>query len=239
MQHAATQSDSTSLFSLVISGFSRQRSSTRSWKPVSCLYQWKLHLDREYQRVWGEVTFDPLFIYLLYFNLMYCFNGLHHLTDVDILWLKTRLKINFSYSWTTRGSASSCSSPARLVKNEFASTNKSAITSESARREHSTASTARSHFTLKTLRLEMIHRNFRFTLGFVFACAALCVPLKETLTRFQAHDEICPKYPMICEGCAKKKIPREKVNVETHTDKITFPCNYFSSVCASRKLLLH
>ncbi len=27
----------------------------------------------------------------------------------------------------------------------------------------------------------------------------------------QAHDEICPKYPMICEGCAKKKIPREKV----------------------------
>lgn len=29
----------------------------------------------------------------------------------------------------------------------------------------------------------------------------------------QAHDEICPKYPMICEGCAKKKIPREKVRV--------------------------
>lgn len=29
---------------------------------------------------------------------------------------------------------------------------------------------------------------------------------------FQAHDEICPKYPMICEGCAKKKIPREKVS---------------------------
>uniref|UniRef100_A0A8C7SU06 TNF receptor-associated factor n=1 Tax=Oncorhynchus mykiss TaxID=8022 RepID=A0A8C7SU06_ONCMY len=29
----------------------------------------------------------------------------------------------------------------------------------------------------------------------------------------KAHDEICPKYPMICEGCAKKKIPREKVRV--------------------------
>uniref|UniRef100_A0A669E252 TNF receptor-associated factor n=1 Tax=Oreochromis niloticus TaxID=8128 RepID=A0A669E252_ORENI len=29
----------------------------------------------------------------------------------------------------------------------------------------------------------------------------------------KAHDEICPKYPMICEGCAKKKIPREKVNL--------------------------
>ncbi|XP_020561924.1 TNF receptor-associated factor 2 isoform X3 [Oryzias latipes] len=31
---------------------------------------------------------------------------------------------------------------------------------------------------------------------------------------FQAHDEICPKYPMMCEGCAKKKIPREKVEKE-------------------------
>ncbi|XP_048099918.1 TNF receptor-associated factor 2 isoform X2 [Alosa alosa] len=30
----------------------------------------------------------------------------------------------------------------------------------------------------------------------------------------KAHDEICPKYPMICEGCAKKKIPREKVEKE-------------------------
>uniref|UniRef100_A0A8D0DET4 TNF receptor-associated factor n=1 Tax=Sander lucioperca TaxID=283035 RepID=A0A8D0DET4_SANLU len=31
------------------------------------------------------------------------------------------------------------------------------------------------------------------------------------LKNIKAHDEICPKYPMICEGCAKKKIPREKV----------------------------
>lgn len=42
--------------------------------------------------------------------------------------------------------------------------------------------------------------------------AAACVSLKETFV-FQAHDEICPKYPMICEGCAKKKIPREKVHL--------------------------
>uniref|UniRef100_A0A3B5MJX6 TNF receptor-associated factor n=1 Tax=Xiphophorus couchianus TaxID=32473 RepID=A0A3B5MJX6_9TELE len=31
------------------------------------------------------------------------------------------------------------------------------------------------------------------------------------LKNIKAHDEICPKYPMICEGCAKKKIPREKI----------------------------
>ncbi|XP_040051982.2 TNF receptor-associated factor 2 isoform X2 [Gasterosteus aculeatus] len=34
------------------------------------------------------------------------------------------------------------------------------------------------------------------------------------LKNIKAHDEICPKYPMICDGCAKKKIPREKVENE-------------------------
>ncbi|XP_005454516.1 TNF receptor-associated factor 2 isoform X1 [Oreochromis niloticus] len=42
---------------------------------------------------------------------------------------------------------------------------------------------------------------------------------------FQAHDEICPKYPMICEGCAKKKIPREK-----YVDHIKF-CSKFRTPC--------
>ncbi|XP_042344633.1 TNF receptor-associated factor 2-like isoform X4 [Plectropomus leopardus] len=40
-----------------------------------------------------------------------------------------------------------------------------------------------------------------------------------------AHDEICPKYPMICEGCAKKKIPREK-----YVDHIKF-CSKFKAPC--------
>uniref|UniRef100_A0A674P611 TNF receptor-associated factor n=1 Tax=Takifugu rubripes TaxID=31033 RepID=A0A674P611_TAKRU len=40
-----------------------------------------------------------------------------------------------------------------------------------------------------------------------------------------AHDEICPKYPMICEGCAKKKIPREK-----YVDHIKF-CSKFRTPC--------
>ncbi|XP_030392012.1 TNF receptor-associated factor 2-like isoform X2 [Gopherus evgoodei] len=30
----------------------------------------------------------------------------------------------------------------------------------------------------------------------------------------KAHDEICPKFPLSCEGCGKKKIPREKVENE-------------------------
>uniref|UniRef100_A0A8C8DZ78 TNF receptor-associated factor n=1 Tax=Oryzias sinensis TaxID=183150 RepID=A0A8C8DZ78_9TELE len=38
---------------------------------------------------------------------------------------------------------------------------------------------------------------------------------------FQAHDEICPKYPMMCEGCAKRKIPREK-----YVDHIKFCCKF-------------
>lgn len=126
------------------------------------------------------------------------------------------------YSWTTRGSVSSWSSPAPPVKNEFASMNRSAITSESARREHSTASTARSHFTSKTSRLDMIYLDSLRCSARLGRCSTsqqliVCL-LKETLSLFfwgffQAHDEICPKYPMICEGCAKKKIPREKVSL--------------------------
>uniref|UniRef100_A0AAV2MPI4 TNF receptor-associated factor n=1 Tax=Knipowitschia caucasica TaxID=637954 RepID=A0AAV2MPI4_KNICA len=45
------------------------------------------------------------------------------------------------------------------------------------------------------------------------------------LKNIKAHDEICPKYPMICEGCAKKKIPREK-----YVDHIKF-CNKFKAPC--------
>lgn len=27
----------------------------------------------------------------------------------------------------------------------------------------------------------------------------------------QAHHEVCPKFPLTCDGCGKKKVPREKV----------------------------
>ncbi|XP_061622371.1 TNF receptor-associated factor 2-like isoform X5 [Phyllopteryx taeniolatus] len=46
-----------------------------------------------------------------------------------------------------------------------------------------------------------------------------------TIKDFEAHDEICPKYPMICDGCAKKKIPREK-----YVDHIKF-CSKFKAPC--------
>ncbi|KAM9391653.1 TNF receptor-associated factor 2-like [Pholidichthys leucotaenia] len=45
------------------------------------------------------------------------------------------------------------------------------------------------------------------------------------LKNIKAHDEICPKYPMVCEGCAKKKIPREK-----YVDHIKF-CSKFKAPC--------
>uniref|UniRef100_A0A3P8W1A0 TNF receptor-associated factor n=1 Tax=Cynoglossus semilaevis TaxID=244447 RepID=A0A3P8W1A0_CYNSE len=47
-----------------------------------------------------------------------------------------------------------------------------------------------------------------------------------------AHDEICPKYPMICEGCAKKKIPREKyVDHIKFCSKFKFPCRFHVFGC--------
>ncbi|KAK5931869.1 hypothetical protein CgunFtcFv8_003625 [Champsocephalus gunnari] len=45
------------------------------------------------------------------------------------------------------------------------------------------------------------------------------------LKNIKAHDEICPKYPLTCEGCAKKKIPRGK-----YVDHIKF-CSKFKAPC--------
>nr|XP_061800202.1 TNF receptor-associated factor 2-like [Nerophis lumbriciformis] len=48
----------------------------------------------------------------------------------------------------------------------------------------------------------------------------------------KAHDEICPKYPMICEGCAKKKIPREKyVDHIKFCSKFRMPCRFHVVGC--------
>ncbi|TSV94886.1 TNF receptor-associated factor 2 [Bagarius yarrelli] len=48
----------------------------------------------------------------------------------------------------------------------------------------------------------------------------------------KAHDEICPKYPMICEGCAKKKIPREKyVDHIKLCTKFRTPCRFHVVGC--------
>ncbi|XP_053551760.1 TNF receptor-associated factor 2 isoform X2 [Bombina bombina] len=43
----------------------------------------------------------------------------------------------------------------------------------------------------------------------------------------KAHDEICPKFPMTCEGCGKKKIPREKLQDHVKScGRCKVPCRY-------------
>uniref|UniRef100_A0A8C1QGQ6 TNF receptor-associated factor n=1 Tax=Cyprinus carpio TaxID=7962 RepID=A0A8C1QGQ6_CYPCA len=56
----------------------------------------------------------------------------------------------------------------------------------------------------------------------------------------KAHDEICPKYPMICEGCAKKKIPREKyVDHIKLCTKFRTPCRFHVVGCDMTKIHDH
>ncbi|XP_044161994.1 TNF receptor-associated factor 2 isoform X2 [Bufo gargarizans] len=48
----------------------------------------------------------------------------------------------------------------------------------------------------------------------------------------KAHDEICPKYPMTCDGCGKKKIPREKFQDHVKTcGRCRVPCRYLVAGC--------
>lgn len=79
-----------------------------------------------------------------------------------LFWTYTKAKwiltlFSVTYSWATRGSVTTWSSPAPPVKSRSASTNRNATTSESALRELSTASTARNHSISKTSRWEIMH----------------------------------------------------------------------------------
>ncbi|KAM9326162.1 TNF receptor-associated factor 2 [Gastrophryne carolinensis] len=48
----------------------------------------------------------------------------------------------------------------------------------------------------------------------------------------KAHDEICPKFPMTCEGCGKKKIPREKFQDHVKScGRCRVPCRYLVAGC--------
>ncbi|XP_053329525.1 TNF receptor-associated factor 2 [Spea bombifrons] len=48
----------------------------------------------------------------------------------------------------------------------------------------------------------------------------------------KAHDEICPKFPMTCEGCGKKKIPREKFQDHVRScGRCKVPCRYHVVGC--------
>ncbi|XP_039362056.1 TNF receptor-associated factor 2 isoform X3 [Mauremys reevesii] len=60
----------------------------------------------------------------------------------------------------------------------------------------------------------------------------------------KAHDEICPKFPLSCEGCGKKKIPREKFQEHVKTcGKCKVPCRFQVVGCTemveNEKLLEH
>ncbi|XP_044295962.1 TNF receptor-associated factor 2 isoform X3 [Varanus komodoensis] len=60
----------------------------------------------------------------------------------------------------------------------------------------------------------------------------------------KAHDEVCPKFPLTCEGCGKKKIPREKFLEHFKTcSKCKAPCRFqpvgCSEVVENEKLCEH
>ncbi|XP_033615014.1 TNF receptor-associated factor 2 isoform X2 [Fukomys damarensis] len=48
----------------------------------------------------------------------------------------------------------------------------------------------------------------------------------------EAHHEVCPKFPLTCEGCGKKKIPREKFQDHVRTcGKCRVPCRFHAVGC--------
>ncbi|KAM9176248.1 TNF receptor-associated factor 2 isoform 3-T4 [Mergus octosetaceus] len=56
---------------------------------------------------------------------------------------------------------------------------------------------------------------------------------KGTIKEYEAHDEVCPKFPLTCEGCGKKKIPREKFQDHVKTcGKCKVPCRFKVVGCA-------
>ncbi|XP_067165286.1 TNF receptor-associated factor 2 isoform X3 [Apteryx mantelli] len=56
---------------------------------------------------------------------------------------------------------------------------------------------------------------------------------KGTIKEYEAHDEVCPKFPLTCEGCGKKKIPREKFQDHVKScGKCKVPCRFQVVGCA-------
>uniref|UniRef100_A0A4W3J001 TNF receptor-associated factor n=1 Tax=Callorhinchus milii TaxID=7868 RepID=A0A4W3J001_CALMI len=48
----------------------------------------------------------------------------------------------------------------------------------------------------------------------------------------KAHDEICPKFPITCEWCGKRKIPREKYTDHLRgCGKVKLPCRFCAIGC--------
>ncbi|XP_023422159.1 TNF receptor-associated factor 2 isoform X3 [Cavia porcellus] len=48
----------------------------------------------------------------------------------------------------------------------------------------------------------------------------------------EAHHEVCPKFPLTCDGCGKKKVPREKFQDHVRTcGKYRVPCRFHAVGC--------
>ncbi|XP_016042932.1 TNF receptor-associated factor 2 isoform X1 [Erinaceus europaeus] len=48
----------------------------------------------------------------------------------------------------------------------------------------------------------------------------------------KAHHDVCPKFPLTCDGCGKKKIPREKFQDHVRTcGKCQLPCRFHTVGC--------
>lgn len=55
---------------------------------------------------------------------------------------------------------------------------------------------------------------------------------KGTIKEYEAHDEVCPEFPLTCEGCGKK-VPREKFRDHVKTcGRSKVPCRFEVVGCA-------
>ncbi|GAB1286075.1 TNF receptor-associated factor 2 [Apodemus speciosus] len=56
---------------------------------------------------------------------------------------------------------------------------------------------------------------------------------KGTLKEYEVHYEVCPKFPLTCDGCGKKKISREKFQDHVKAcNKCRVPCRFHSIGCS-------
>uniref|UniRef100_A0ABI8AGQ2 TNF receptor-associated factor n=1 Tax=Felis catus TaxID=9685 RepID=A0ABI8AGQ2_FELCA len=55
---------------------------------------------------------------------------------------------------------------------------------------------------------------------------------KGTLKEYEAHHEVCPKFPLTCDGCGKKKISREKFQDHVRAcGRCRVPCRFRAVGC--------
>ncbi|XP_032993440.1 TNF receptor-associated factor 2 [Lacerta agilis] len=59
------------------------------------------------------------------------------------------------------------------------------------------------------------------------ACTRKDCPWKGTIKEYEAHDEVCPKFPLTCDGCGKTDVPREMFAEHVRScGKCRVPCRF-------------